>query len=92
MDKVISGGREVLSSALLVYVELEAKEFWRGQLLAADIQETFSELGLEEIARDCTAKNQFNCVLGRVDSSHYEQILEIGGQFVQETRAIVSRC
>ena len=61
-DQVLEGGREVLSQASAVYMEVERSTTWHGQWLDTDVARCFADLGLVPVMRDIQRPHQYNVV------------------------------
>lgn len=60
--QVLEGGREVLSRASAVYIEVENRTTWEGQWLDTDVARFLGELGLMPVIRDIQRPHQYNVV------------------------------
>ncbi len=60
LGAVLPGGRETLSRAAAVYVEVEAEPIWDGQWLDRDVLEWFGGIGLVPLLRDRQRREQYN--------------------------------
>ncbi|MGH3506312.1 MAG: FkbM family methyltransferase [Nocardioidaceae bacterium] len=61
-DQVLEGGRDVLSQASAVYMEVESSTTWHGQWLDTDVARYFADLGLVPVMRDIQRPHQYNVV------------------------------
>jgi len=62
LEQVLSGARETLSRASLVFVEVESTAMWEGQWLDVDVARWFGEIGLVPVMRDYQRPGQYNLV------------------------------
>lgn len=79
LREVLSGGKETLERAQVVFIEVEDRQVWEGQWLAARVQEFFLEAGLSPVARDFQSKHQYNLVFVRndlLDSPHFTSSMD----------------
>lgn len=65
--QVLSSGREVLSRAELVYIEVEKEQVWDGQWLDTDVAAFFADSGLVPVLRDIQRRHQYNVVFAAAD-------------------------
>jgi FkbM family methyltransferase len=66
-EEVLTGSREVLSGALMVYIEVESRALWEDQWLDTDVARFFRDLGFTLVMRDQLRPTQFNLVFVRND-------------------------
>lgn len=66
-EEVLAGSRDVLSRALMVYIEVESVPFWEDQWLDTDVARFFRDLGFTLVMRDQLRHTQFNLVFVRND-------------------------
>lgn len=64
---VLSSGRDVLSRASLVYIEVEREQVWDGQWLDVDVAEFLAGCGLVPIVRDTQRPHQYNLVFANAE-------------------------
>lgn len=62
LEQVLSGARETLARASLVFVEVESEAMWQGQWLDSDVAAWFRGIGLVPILRDFQRWQQYNIV------------------------------
>jgi FkbM family methyltransferase len=64
---VLASGRNVLSRASVVYIEVENEPVWDGQWLDTDVARFLATCGLVPICRDSQRAHQYNVVFASAD-------------------------
>lgn len=62
LEQALSGGVKTLSATRSLLVEIEEKPFWSGQWTGSDVEQFFSQMGFEPIARDFEFEHQYNVI------------------------------
>ncbi|WP_183094984.1 FkbM family methyltransferase [Nocardioides stalactiti] len=71
---VLTAGREVLSRASLVYIEVENEQVWDDQWLDVDVAAFLAECGLVPVLRDVQRRHQYNVVFAAADLADHPRI------------------
>lgn len=64
---VLLGCKQVLQRIKLVHIEVEDRQFWRGQWLSTEVIDFFREAGFVPIFRDFEYQDQYNIIFAHSD-------------------------
>jgi FkbM family methyltransferase len=85
-EEVLTGARDVLAGALMVYIEVESRPLWEDQWLDTDVAKFFHDLGFTLVMRDQLRTTQFNLVFVRGDIAWQPWVAKRAAQVYRPAR------